>query len=320
MSEPATVADKAQEVEAFAAEHRAAGPETVSSDALGRVRDEARRKARSGGSAHAARLRRGYRIAGVAAAAALVVGVVAYSMTPHVDDSAFARQQAIASLLPKGEVLHSRATLTGTGRTDEYGEGPSSATIIEDWVDVERGVSRSESKDVGDGKLGELTIRNGDVTRTWAANFAIDLKKMVSVRLKTEQLIQRPSMGELTSPAGALVEQLRTALGSGEAKVVDRVKDGADEYWVVRWTVPPYEKNDEPTEIKATLRTSDYALRGLEISDRGKNGNGNWEGTSVWEYDTWEAVSRSSLPSDTFSLDAPLKIAKPGTKIEYRKE
>ena len=84
--------------------------------------------------------------------------------------------------------------------------------------------------------------------------------------------------------------------------------------------MPPYEKNGEPTEIEATLRTSDYALRRLQISDRGKNGNGNWEGTSVWEYDTWEAVSRSSLPSDTFSLDAPLKIAKPGTKIEYRKE
>lgn len=319
MSEPITVADKAQELEAFAAEHRAAGPEVMSDDALGRVRDEARRKARTG-SAHTVRIRRGYRIAGVAAAAALVVGVVAYSMTPHVDDSAFARQQAIASLLPKGEVLHSRATITGTGRTDEYGESIGTPYIVEDWVDIERGASRTQSTDVGDGKLGELTIRNGDVTRTWAANFGMDLKKMVSVRLKTEQLIEAPAVGELTSPAGALVEQLRTALGSGEAKVVDRVKDGTDEYWVVSWTVPPYEKDGEPTEIEATLRTTDYALRRLQISDRGKNGNGNWEGTSVWVWDTWEAVSRSSLPSDTFSLDAPLKIAKPGTKIEYRTE
>jgi len=318
MSEPTTVADKAQEIEAFAAEHRAAGPETVSDDALGRVRDEARRKARSG-SAHAVRVRRGYRIAGVAAAAALVVGVVAYSMTPHVDDSAFARQQAIASLLPKGEVLHSRATYIETGRTDQFGANPVREQVWEDWTDVERKASRIEVVETPDGKLSELTVRNDKVARTWAQSFGLDLKRKVYVRYKGEVVIEGPALGEVTSPAGALVEELRTALGSGEAKVVDRIKqDGAD-HWIVEWTIPS-ELGGEPTVIRATLRTTDYALRRLEINDRGKNGNGNWEGKSVWVWDTWEAVSRSSLPSDTFSLDAPLKIAKPGTKIEYRSE
>ena len=318
MSDLTTVADKAQEVEAFSAEHRAAGPETLSADALGRVRDEARRKARSG-SAHTVRLRRGYRIAGVAAAAALVVGVVAYSMTPHVDDSAFARQQAIASLLPQGEVLHSRATFTETGRNDQFGENPVREQIWEDWTDVERKASRISVTETADGKLTQFSVRNGDLNRTWARDFELDSKKNAFVRGEGEQILEGPAVGEVMSPAGALVEELRTALESGEAKVVDRITQEGVDHWIVEWTLPS-ELGGEPTVVKATLRTNDYALRRLEISDRGKNGDGNWEAKSVWVWDTWEAVSRSSLPSDTFSLDAPIKQAKPGTKIEYREQ
>lgn len=318
MSEPTTVADKAQEVEAFAAEHRAAGPETASDEALGRVRDEARRKARAG-SAHAIRLRRGYRIAGVAAAAALIVGVVAYTMTPRVDDSAFARQQAIASLLPQGDVLHSRATFTETGRNDQYGENPVREQTWEDWTDVERKASRISVTETADGKLTQFTVRNDNLVRTWAQDFELDLKRRAFVRHEGEQILEGPATGEVMSPAGALVERLRTALGTGEAQVVDRLEQDGVDHWVVEWTFPS-QLGGEPTVIRAMLRTSDYALRRLEINDRGKNGDGNWEAKSVWVWDMLEAVERSSLPSDTFSLEAPVKHAKPGTKIEYRAE
>ena len=314
---PNESADK-RELGSFAANHRSAAPVPAERDALQRVATDARQRATSRGArgrSRSAGARRRYRFVGTAVAAVLVVGAVAFSLTPRFDDSAFARERAVAALLPKNGVLHARATYTSTGRTDEFGETAKRRMIGEDWIDADRQTTRGEAREISGGRIMEMSVRTEGKTHIYAVNVSYDVKKRAYVALKTEQLLEGPATDEITSPAGGMVDELREAITSKRAKVVDRVEQDGAECWMVEWEVPGTD-GGEPTLVKATMAASDYALKYLEINTAGKNGNGNWTGRDAWEWDTWEVVSRDSLPTDFFSLDAPLKLAKPGTKIE----
>jgi len=301
-------------LDAFSASHRSAVPAVADDAALDRVHAGARRRVRSRGrTSLVARPR--LRVAGAVVAFALVVGAVAYALSPRVDDSAFARQQAVAALLPTGGIHHARATYTSSGRNDEFGADPVRRQVWEDWIDVERQETRGQVIELSDGKVAELSVRTGGRSRVYSASFKLDTEKHAYVRLRAEQLMEGPATDEITSPAGPVIDQMRAAIESGQAKVVDRITENGEDLWVVEWEVPA-DEGGEPTTVKATLRTDDYAPRHLEITARGKNGNGHWTGTDSWDWDVWETVDRSSLPADFFSLEAASELARPDTKIE----
>lgn len=295
------------------------GPRRPTDDALERVAIRAREMAAEGastsGGAQRARRRRTLRVAGSLAAAAAIVAVVAYALTPRFDDSAFAREQAVAALDPSEGVFHSRAVSTGSGWTEEFGDDQGRRQIWEEWVDFGAERSRFEVREA-DGKIAELSIQSGDLIRRFAASYEVDAETGETTRLPQHYLIEEPG-GEVQSAVAGMIAGLREAIGNGDADVVDIIDDGEASCWVIEWKVPG-EDGGDPTYVHATLRTTDYALKSLIIETSGKNGNGRWTGKGEWTWDEWEYVESGSLPEDFFDLDQANKLARPGTKVEKR--
>lgn len=189
----------------------------------------------------------------------------------------------------------------------------------EDWIDVDRRVTRTEARELPGGRLNELGVRVGNMRRFMAVQYELDLKKNEYVCNGIDQVIEMPDTTPITSPGGGMVDLLRTALASGEAKQVGREVIDGREYWVVELSRQP-EGDEFPTVVRATMRVGDYHLRSFEQRSQQRNGNGHGSGSMVLEYTVWEVLDRAALPVDFFSLDAPVKAAKPGTVIETREE
>jgi hypothetical protein len=243
---------------------------------------------------------------------AFALVAAAIVLVPRQTDGAFGRDQAAAALLPKGVLLHTKTTMVDEGATEQLGPNPTQRLTAEEWVDVERTVSRTEVREP-DGKLVEMTVRAGDRSRTYAVEGLLGKNgRLVPER---EVVVESSARGiPITSP---LVDQLRLWLASGEARVAERKTIDGEEYWVVERDQPS-EGVREKDVFRATLRVSDYRLKQIEQTFHGKNGNGRVWGRVTVDFTTWETMPRGGVASDFFSLDAPLKTAPAGTRIEQR--
>jgi hypothetical protein len=239
------------------------------------------------------------------AAIAVVVGTAVWVMTPHVDDSAFARQQAVAALLPKDRPLHTKARVTVAAT------GTNGDSIMEDWTDAGRKAARTEWRSAEDGTLSELDVRVGDTVRALAHDR--DTGKWTTW--------QYDAPVEFTSPGGDSVDQLREGLETGEATVVDRITVGGEEYWVVERT--NVHKRDKDTgslteTTRATMAVDDYALRELVLDRRGVHPvDGPFREKVTLRFSVWETVPRESLPEGFLTLQAVDEAAPAGT-VEQR--
>jgi hypothetical protein len=170
-----------------------------------------------------------------------------------------------------------------------------------------------------DGELSGLTVSAGGTSLLWGAGLASDEKSGRIVRTGEDQLLQGRYEGPARGIGSSYVEQLRDALERGKARATGRISEAGVEYWVVEYD-PSADHDDLGEEILVTaqMRTSDYALKRLAVERRGENlGDGRYTWTDAFEWDAWGPVDRNSLQDGFFSLDAPVKQAKPGTKIEY---
>ncbi|MDO8964428.1 MAG: hypothetical protein Q7W30_08070 [Coriobacteriia bacterium] len=311
MSDLMTGCEPVSEGSPFVQAHRAAAPAAPDASSLERVRLRAMAPVRRG--------RPFIRAAIALAAAAAVVVAGLWAFAPRNQDAAFATDQAIGALLPRGGVLHTKATVIENSETDEYGALKERRQTWEDWIDVDRRVTRMEARELPTGRLGELSVRVGNFRRLMAVQYGLDLKKNEYVCLGVEQIIEMPDTTPITSPGGGLVDLLRTTLASGEARQVGREVIDGQEYWVVELS-RQLDGEEFPTVLRATMRVGDYRLKSFEQRSEQRNGNGHGSGSMVLEYTVWEVLERSAIPADFFSLDAPIKAAKPGTKIETREE
>lgn len=267
-------------------EYSSAVPAAPDASSLNRVRAAARSNfARR--TSHSPSFRR---LLAPAAVAIVALSALAWTLVPRVDDSAFARQQAVAALLPRDGVLHTRSTLE-LGRT-----GIEEQTIeYEEWIDYDSESARSVGSEPGSSRIGELTIRSGHLVRSMGRDAGPN---------GHYRIVQYEMPDEMTSPGGGYVELLRDALDSGSAKVVDRVTDGDEAYWIVETVIELSDKaTGESTErVRATLRVGDYRLKNLSIRRSGRHPvDGEWKENVVLRFSAWEIVSRDSLPHDFFS-------------------
>jgi len=300
----------------FTQNHLSAAPAVPDSESLDRVRVAAAIKARA--TAPRTVSRTSLRIAAGVAVAALVLGAFAYVMQPRVDDSAFARQQAIDALLPTTGVLHVKSTFTDRSQNASWGVLPERVQTWESWTDITHKVSRDEVHEA-DGSLGELTIRSGDVTRMLGRDGGLDPKTHAYVPMRY-RMVKFDQPSDLPwSPFGGIAEGLRSQLENGKAKVVARIREGNDEYWVVECVTGSDSTGDKLT-IRATMRVGDYALKQISGHGEGNDpGVGHTVDEQSWDITTWETVARTSLPNGFFDLNQPDKAAPKGTIFDTPK-
>jgi len=247
-----------------------------------------------------------------------VLGAFAYVAIPRVDDSAFARQQAAdAVLLPRdGSILHVEILFTETGETEQFGHDPRLDLNQRwaFWLDPKGERSREEMTNVEDGSLDQLSVRSGDRIRTFANN----------VRYGTgdsPQLMEWNQPGEpVRSPMGPVLDYVSAEIASGAAKVVGSKTIDGEEYWVVEMTMTGDAQLEEKSVATVTLRKSDYRIKSFDRVDTMKNGNGRCKTVTHFEFAGWQTIAPGALPEGIFSLEAPVKAAPKGTKIEIRDE
>lgn len=289
----------------FEAEHRNAAPAVPDAAALNRVSGYARRRVQP--AAGRGRWPMVVRIAAGVAVAALAVGVFAATLSPRVDDSAFARQAAVRALLPRGEILYTKGTWISHGVNSQYPKPNDSRMSWESWIDVERQLSRSEMR-AEDGSIAELGVQSGKLVRMLGRDGKLDEKTGQSVPLGY-RVVQYEAPVPMDSPGGPLVDALRDGLASGEARVTDKQTIDGDEYWVVYMKKNP-EGSDYPVTLRATMRVGDYALKDVEMVTEGGDGKGaTWSDTLRIEFSEWKTVSRDSLAKDFFAIDSADKAA-----------
>jgi hypothetical protein len=291
--------------------HRSAAPAEADGAALGRVHDSARLIA--GSRRPSRQWGRVVKTIAPLAAAAAVIGVAFAVMSPRVDDSAFARQQAVAALLPHAEVLHTKAYL-------EWGSNVvgTQRSYSEDWIDADRSLSRHEERVTGSDSVPGLSIRRGKIERGLGRDGGLDAKTG-KVIPGSYRIVQYEAPVELTSPGGGYVEVLRRGLEDNKARVTDKVSFDGEEYWVVEMRMTSADKAvGESTEhVRATMRTSDYRLKTLTIRREGTHPvDGKWDETVNLEIVAWETVPRDSLPADFFDFECVDRAAPEGTIVE----
>ncbi|HET6352550.1 MAG TPA: hypothetical protein VFG89_10550 [Coriobacteriia bacterium] len=278
-----------------------AAPGAPDEEMLSSVSAQAR--ARVGGGVRRTRegVRPAWRVAGGLLATAAVVAVVAFAMTPRVDDSAFARKDALAALMPKTGVLHTQSMLKwGQTGVDEQ------TVYAESWIDVEANQERSTERDGQSGDTG-MSIRQGRLVRGLGRDGGLDQKtgKVIPGKWRVVQY----EMPADALPGGGYTQVLVDGLETGRAKVTDRVTIDGEPYWVVGMTLGTPDDSlddvitDYSEEVSATLREGDYYMRDLTIRRKGVHKHDGPFSEKVYlEYTKWETVTRESLPADFFDL------------------
>lgn len=296
--------------------HREAAPPAPEADALGRVHDEARRIVQSRALVRS-RGSKAWRLAATVTATVAVVGVAAWGLSPRVDDSAFARQQAVAALMPQDGVLHTKSTFTLDSSYGSKDRMPTRVSVSEEWIDMNRSVSRGEVRSPETGALEELTVAANGVVRSLGRDGGYDEKTREFVP-GSWRLAQYDNPGDIT-PTGGLLDWLREGIETGDAQVVDRITLRGEEFWVVERVV----EDDDPKTgssrqvYRGTMAVDDYVLRELSIereSDHPVDGKG-WETITVL-FSVWETVERGSLSADFFDPNQVDKAAPSKTIVD----
>jgi hypothetical protein len=299
----------------FIEQRRGDAPAVPDSQSLDRVRAHALARARERDARPTKVPVR--RIAGGLAVAAAIMAL-AFLAAPRQSSSAFATDRAAAALVPAHGVLHTKATFTDAGTTDQFGETPVRQQTWEVWQDAERGLMRNEVREP-DGTISELGVIANGIYRSMGSQMRLDLEKRAYVRVGVDQIGEMAADTQISIADGGLVDRARAALLSGEAVVKGEPTIDGDAYWDVELT-----QSDNllagmnPAVIRAVFRKSDYRPKRLQVSESGVNGNGRITMTTTLAYETWETLRPEDLPADFFSLDAPVEAALPGTKIEKR--
>jgi hypothetical protein len=249
----------------------------------------------------------GIALAGAACAMALGWGALA----PHGGAQAFARDKAIAALVPKGCVLHTKSVATGR---DVFEDGTivATPTVTETWTDVERRVERSESHDAQTGEPTDFGIRKGNWQKLLGRDAGLDEKTYKVIPLQ-HRLVEYEVPQEVRSFTW-MTDQFMDALRTGIAKVVKRYEEDGVDYWVVE--ARDFPGDDAKTVARATMRVSDYGLKEFSIYWEDESGSGHSTASHRIEYSVWETVPRDKLPADFFDYDLPNKRAPKGTIID----
>lgn len=307
--------------------HRLDAPPMPESDVLERVHESARAKAVHDAEPRSVRFRSACRLGltFAIAVALLVVGARLSSRTSRIEEPVFASQRAVAALSAPGGVLHMKAEVRSRSEVEGIEPLPWLVETLEEWADVERGLSRSEAFLSPDGARAGLSIQNGETVRSLGSVVAGDDKVRETQRYEPSSysIRQYDLPHESVTRGIRTVERLREGLASGDAKVVDRVTEDGREHWVIEvvtrgMTNTTATANAALTTMRATMSADDYALRRIELTwtlENPKTGRIDFKRRSTCEYTTWETVSPDDLPADFFDLGQVDKAAPQGTVV-----
>lgn len=235
--------------------------------------------------------------AGVAAALIVVAVVFGVGVRDR-SNTAFARDDAVAALLPHGRVFH---LVMEHESVDLSGKQPPMDITVEAWLDADEKRACEIVRDA-DGRLGSAWILSEGRTVNYDG-----VEKAVR-----KQIYEGPAM----STALIWWEEFRTAIDVGEAKVVGQETVGGDRYWRLHWRGGDADFSWDST---ALLREGDYRPLSLDTKLVAKNPPGSGMDSREEHHvkvrvTAWEDLPRERFDKDFFTPERVWTMVPEGTK------
>lgn len=293
-------------------------PPVPTDDSLARMRVKTDRAVRNAES-RAPGLR-AWRIAGTITAAAAVLAVGVFAVSPALENRAFARDEAADALIfaRDGRVTHVVTRMMETGWTEEYGhdERYDLDQRTEEWYDPANERLYHRTVNIKDGSLDGVYVRVGDRE----ARFANNVRYMTG---DEPQLFEGTTSVPFGSTIGYITDFVRELIANGDAKVNGTQMVDGVECWIVTYDENELarklagEKPDPRSSsiVTVTLRKSDYLITSWQRDSVGYNGNGKTTGTLRFTFERWEYTEPGTLDEGLFSLDAVKALAPADTKV-----
>lgn len=222
----------------------------------------------------------------VAAVIAVAVLAVATSLTP--DKPAFARDRALAALMPPAsEVL--------AFRVEVRAGGDSAGTVVDStWIDASGGTWRTETRDSAGTVIGRR-VANGDRALWTEESAAAIIEERVSAA---------PDAG-----LPVWLYNLRDLVALRDDRVsISQVEVGGERCW----RLVNEKSYDDLVPFDALIAVADYRPKRVTIGGQGAAGDGQ----ATWTVLEWRVVAADSLAPDFFSFDHVTRLKPEGTPIQ----
>ena len=265
-------------------------PDVPTDPEVARIAARARRIAGSAGRSPVRRWQ-------VAAALALVAGVAALAvvLSPgHPATPAFAQERALSALTfhVAGRVTHMQLALTMKSR----GAGSDPRDDVDQrwsiWVDADGTRVREECVNTGDGSLEELSVQAGSHMSTL----------LTGPRYEEAHLVESGLNRPVTTTVDQWVNDMRSMISEGIAKVTGTTMVDGEEYWVVENKADSADGGGSVETL--TMRTSDYRVGTWSMVSTSKLDSGTVVTSKLATLQILEQLDPGSVPADFFSLDS----------------
>jgi hypothetical protein len=229
--------------------------------------------------------RRHWQIAAAVAVTVMVVGL-ATTLTPG--GVAFARDRALAALVPPaGRVLVFSVDVTSS----DASVGAMTETT---WIDASAGTWRTETRDSNGGIISARVAIGGKALWT---------DKSSNVLIE-ETVAPVPEAG---FPVWLVTLRDMVASPDKRVKISEIAIDGSK-----FWQLENPKSYEDLAPFKAVIAVKDYRPTRIEIGGQGANGDQR----AIWTVTEWKSVPSSSLKPDFFSFDQVTRLKPEGTPIQ----
>ena len=222
-----------------------------------------------------------------AALAAVSVADVAVAVSIMPAGAAFARDRALAALLPPAD----RILVFSTEISSSDSKAPTLTETT--WISAGAGAWRTETRDAS-GKVVGAKVANGDKALWTEESASALIEETVSSAPESGFPVWLATLRDLIATPDRRVEISRSTV------------DGVDS-----WVLKNSRSYDDLVPFEATIAADDYRPKRIAIGGQGEGGNQ----TATWTITRWTSVPADSLEPDFFSFDQVKRLKPEGTPI-----